>query len=352
MTSTFPLTSANKTGGLSASNFSIVRSTRTSRAGLYTMIPVLIGLIALPYLLGSGVQQTLVQLFILIILGTMWNLLAGYAGMMSIGQQAFIGLGAYGLVYTANEFGLNPFLAIVFAGIVAGLVSLPVSFVVFRFVGGYFAIGTWVIAEIIMGLVSRSDQLGGGIGLTLGGLGDYSPGRRIAYIYWLALAVVILAIAITYVLLRSRVGAGLTAVRDDTTAAASLGVPVVRIKRIAYVVAAVGCGLAGGLIAITSQQVQPASIFSLNYAVYMIFIAVIGGVGSIEGPIVGAVVFFALQQWLSPLGTWYLVILGAVGIAITLFMPGGIWGTVERRWHIRLFPVGYRLKKSEGSEDA
>jgi branched-chain amino acid transport system permease protein len=104
-----------------------------------------------------------------------------------------------------------------------------------------------------------------------------------------------------------------------------------------------GCGLAGAMIAANTLRVQPDSIFSVNYAVFMIFIVVIGGIGTIEGPILGAVVFFALQQYLSDLGAWYLVILGVLAIVITLFLPRGLWGLLSGNGRIRLFPVGYRL---------
>jgi len=296
-----------------------------------------------PYVLPRGTQGSLTTLFALIVMATMWNLLAGYGGMLSVGQQAYIGLGAYGLVMLSDKVGLDPFMAVPVAVVVAGLVSVPISFLAFRLAGGYFAIGTWVIAEVIKLVSEQVPVLGGGIGITFRGFSELSPGRRIAYVYWLSLAGVVVAVAVTYLLMRSRLGLGFTAVRDDTTAAASLGVDVTRSKRVVFVVAAMGSGLAGAIIAANTLRVQPDSIYSVNYAVFMIFMVIIGGIGTIEGPILGAVLFFALQQWLSDLGAWYLVILGVVAIAVTLFLPAGLWGLLSGRGRFRVFPVGYTL---------
>lgn len=319
------------------------RATKSSWVALG--IGVLIVLVApiAPYVLDKGVQGSLVTLFSLIVMATMWNLLAGYGGMLSVGQQAYIGIGAYALVYIADTIGIDPFMAVPLAVVVAGLISYPISFLAFRLSGGYFAIGTWVIAVVIMEIVQQVPAFGGGIGQTFTAFSDLGPRTRIAYVYWLSLAGVVLAIAVTYLIMRSRLGLGFTAIRDDAVAAGSLGVRVTRSKRFVFVVAAMGCGLAGAMITANTLRVQPDSIFSVNYAVFMIFIVVIGGIGTIEGPIVGAVVFFALQQYLADLGAWYLVILGVVAIVITLFLPRGLWGLISGNGRIRLFPVGYRL---------
>ncbi len=321
----------------------VKRASRSSWAGLVVLVPLLVVLGMAPYLVDRGTQQSLVTLFSLIVLATMWNLLAGYGGMVSIGQQAYIGIGAYGLVYLADVVGLNPFLAIPFAVLIAGVLSLPISFLAFRLAGGYFAIGTWVIAEVIKQLTMQVPALGAGSGISLTALNDYSPGRRIAYVYWLSLIAVVIAVAVTYLVMRSRLGLGFTAIRDDGIAASSLGVRVTRSKRIVFVISAMGCALAGGMIAANTLRVQPESIYSVSYSAFMIFMVVIGGIGTIEGPIVGAIVFFALQRWLSDLGAWYLVIIGVLAIVITLFLPSGIWGLISGNGRIRLFPVGYRL---------
>ncbi|MFM1916641.1 MAG: hypothetical protein RJB01_156 [Actinomycetota bacterium] len=327
----------------SVGDVQVKRTTKSAWGGLAVLVPLLVILAMAPYMVNRGFQQNLVILFSLIILGTMWNLLAGYAGMVSIGQQAYIGIGAYGLVYIADTLGIDPFLAVPFAVVVAGIISLPISFLAFRLSGGYFAIGTWVIAEVIKLITTQIPALGAGAGISLTAFADLSPGRRIAYVYWLSLVAVIIAVAVTYLLMRSRLGLGFTAIRDDETAAGSLGVRVTRSKRIVFVVAAMGSALAGCMIAANTLYITPDSIYSVNYSAFMIFIVVIGGIGTIEGPIIGAIVFFTLQQVFSDLGVWYMVILGVVAIVITLFAPRGLWGLLSGNGRIRLFPVGYTL---------
>ena len=324
----------------------VKRATRSSWIGLGVIAVLVLVAPLAPYVLDRGTQGSLVTLFSLIVMATMWNLLAGYGGMLSVGQQAYIGIGSYALVYIADTLGIDPFMAVPLAVVFAGLISYPISFLAFRLSGGYFAIGTWVIAVVIMLIVEQIPALGGGIGKTFTAFSDLGPGTRIAYVYWLSLAGVVLAVGVTYWIMRSRLGLGFTAIRDDAIAAGSLGVRVTRSKRFVFVVAAMGCGLAGAMITANTLRVQPDSIFSVNYSVFMIFIVVIGGLGTIEGPILGAIVFFGLQQWLADLGAWYLVILGVVAIVITLFLPRGLWGPLSGNGRIRLFPVGYRLHPS------
>lgn len=331
------------TGGVVRAPVKVTRATRTSWAGLIVLVPLLAILGLAPYYVSRGLQGSLVSLFSLIVLATMWNLLAGYGGMVSVGQQAYIGIGAYALVYISDTIGLDPFIAVPAAVVIAGLVSIPISFLAFRLHGGYFAVGTWVIAEVVRLVTVQFPQLGSGAGTSLLSLNALTPGRRIAYVYWLSLIGVILAVGVTYLIMRSRLGLGFTAIRDDAVAAGSLGVRVTFSKRVVFVVAAMGCALAGSMIAANSLRVQPDSVYSLQWSALMIFIVVIGGIGTIEGPILGAIVLFALQQWLSDLGTWYLVILGVVAVVVTLYLPRGLWGVISGNGRIRLFPVGYTL---------
>lgn len=330
---------------LSLPAFRVRRGTRSSQAAGIVLIPVLAVAVAMPFIFPSQIQDAAVRLFFFIIIGTMWNLLAGYAGMISIGQQAFIGIGAYSLVALASLLGVNPFLALVAGMIIAAALSVPISFLVFRLGGGYFAIATWVVAEVVRQIVSRIPALNGSVGtLTLSSdvLGA-TPGWRSATVFWLGLGATIVAVGAAYVLMRSRLGTGFTAIRDEPVAAASLGVRVVFSKRVVFVVAAAGCALAGGLLAMSTLQVRPDSMFRIDFAVWMIFIVVIGGMGSIEGPILGAIVYFVLERWLSPLGTWYLVVLGVVAIVVAVFLPRGLWGLLSDRG-ITLFPVSHRLQ--------
>jgi branched-chain amino acid transport system permease protein len=126
-------------------------------------------------------------------------------------------------------------------------------------------------------------------------------------------------------------------------------VEVPRIKRVVFVVSAAGCGAAGAILALSSLRVQPDSVYSIQWTAFMIFMVVIGGVGTLEGPIVGAVLFFLLREWLAQLGAMYLVVLGAVAITITLFASQGLWGVVNRG-RFRLFAVGHIVQPSSDRE--
>lgn len=310
-------------------------------AGVALVVLVLAGWV--PYNVDLGTLSNLVGLFVLVILGVTWNLMAGYGGMISIGQQAFIGAGGYGVIYLADSIGVPLLLAVPLAGVACALLALPTSYLLFRLAGGYFAIGTWVVAEVFKLGTTQIDALGGGSGLSLTAFSGVGRVDRVAMVYWTALGLMVLVVLGTYLLMRSRLGLGLTAIRDNVTAASSLGVRVNRSRRIVYVAASAGAGMAGALIALNSLRVSPDSIFSVNYSAFMIFIVVIGGLGSIEGPILGAVVFFVLEQQLADYGSWYLVLLGVVAIVAVLLLPRGLWGLVSGNGRIQIFGVGYRV---------
>lgn len=328
----------------------VTRSRRSATWSAVVGVVVLALLASLPYLVYANVTGVLVNLFILLSLATMWNLLAGYAGLISVGQQAYIGVGAYA-VFALAQNGLSPFLAIPLATFVSALVALPASFLLLRLRREYFAIATWVVAETFQLFVLRSDSLGGGTGASLRGMAGFDPALRQAFTYWAALAVAVATLLGAYLLLRSRLGLDLTAIRDNEIGARSVGVRVPRAKRIVYVVAAAGAGAAGSVLIISQLFVQPGSVFTVQWSAYMIFVALIGGLGSIEGPIVGTVIFFLLQQSLADRGAWYLIILGAVGVLVAMWVPRGIWGLVTGRFDLRLFPVGYWLHNAKPARE-
>ncbi len=330
--------------GSAGAHVRVVRADRGSLIGGAVLLVVVAALaLWVPYNIDLGGLSSLVGLFVLVILAMSWNLLAGYGGMISIGQQAFIGAGGYGLIYLADTVGVPLALAVPLAGVVCALLALPTSLLLFRLAGGYFAIGTWVVAEVFRLVTVQIDALGGGSGLSLTAFRGVDRVDRVATVYWTALAVMVVVVVATYLLMRSTVGLGLTALRDNPTAAAGLGVRVERSRRIVYVAASAAAGMAGALIALNTLRVTPGSIYSVNYSAFMIFIVVIGGLGTIEGPILGAVVFFALQQNLADQGSWYLVVVGAVAIAVVLLAPRGLWGALSRG-RFQVFGVGYRVR--------
>lgn len=320
----------------------VVRGGRTALAAGTGALGVVALLAVMPFIASAADTTLLVNFFILLTMAVMWNLLAGYAGMISIGQQAFVGLGAYGVLVLAMH-GVNSFAAIPISAVVCAAIALPVSVLVFRLSGGYFAIATWVVADTAQLVISSVTSLGGGTGHNVPGLSQLSPQHFAEDVYWAALVVVVAALAAAYGLLRSRVGLLMAAVRDDETSARSAGARVMATRRVVYLVAALGCGAAGALLAVSQLQVQPGSVFSIQWAAEMIFVSMIGGMGTLEGPILGTILFFVLQQNLAQQGAWYLIIFGAVAVLVALWTPKGLWGALRQRTGFELFPVGYRL---------
>jgi branched-chain amino acid transport system permease protein len=261
----------------------IERTTRASRVGAVAGGVLLVALIALPWVGTSGMMRMVVELIALLVLAQMWNLLAGYAGLVSIGQQAYVGLGGYALIVLADDLGVNPFLAVPLAGVVAVVVALPTAVLVFRFRGGYFAVGTWAVAEVYRLLVANTDALGRGTGRTLKAVFPLARETRELGTYALALAIGLAALAATYVYLRSRQGLGLMAIRDSEPASESLGIDVFRTKLIVYLIAAFGTGVTGALIYLNLLRISPDAAFSISWTAYTIFIVVIGGLGTLEG---------------------------------------------------------------------
>jgi branched-chain amino acid transport system permease protein len=321
----------------------IRRFTLASIIGVSVSGGTVILLTVMPYIVPIGSTRQLTDLFVFIVLATSWNLLAGFGGMVSIGQQAYIGLGAYSIVVLVGLAGFDQILAIPIAAIICGIIALPISYIVFRLVGGYFAIGTWVIAEVLRLIVVRFKELGAGSGYSVPPMADVSRDLRIAIGYWAALAVAAIVVVAVVLLVRSPLGLALTAVRDEPVAAATSGVNVVSARRIVFMISAAAAGAAGALIAVTTLTVQPNSIYSVQWTAFMIFMVVIGGLGSIEGPIIGAVLFWVIRELLADYGEVYLIGLGVIAVVMVLAAPNGIWGLVAGRRRVNLFPVGYRL---------
>jgi branched-chain amino acid transport system permease protein len=304
------------------------------------VIGLVIALTAAPWIFPQAFVSILVNFFVLLIMATMWNLLAGYAGMVSIGQQAFVGLGGYGVLYFALK-GVSPFLAVPLAAIVGAIIAIPITFLLIRLRGGYFAIATWVVADTVMIIVGTVSLLGGGTGKLVPGFTSLSPTQLNHYAYLETWLVALAVLVGTYLLLRSRTGLVLAAIRDNEVAARSVGIDVVRARRLIFVIAAAGCAAAGAVLTLSQTYVQPTNEFSLQWAAEMLFVSMIGGLGTIEGPILGCVIFFGLQQTLAQQGAWYLVILGSVAIIVALWQPRGLWGAVRDKFGIELLPVGH-----------
>jgi branched-chain amino acid transport system permease protein len=320
----------------------VERGTRASRAAAVGGLVLLVALASVPAWGTSGAMRFLVEFLTLLAMAQMWNLLAGYAGLVSIGQQAFVGIGAYALFVGLDIYGLDPIAAIVLTAVVALALALLTSLFAFRLRDGYFAVGTWVMAEVYRIIVLNNRQLGAGTGVSIRSLSDMTATDRLTFTYMLALAVGFGSVLVVVLVVRSRLGLALRAIRDSELGAASLGVNVQRTKRIVFLIAGVGCALAGAVYYMQLLRIQPYAAFGVEWTARMIFIVVIGGIGRIEGPIVGAIVYFALRELLADYGAAYLAALGIVAIAVVVLAPRGLWGLIESRVPA-LFAVERRL---------
>jgi len=342
------LTAGSATAGAGGRVPVITRSRRPATWEATVGVAGVVVLVLMPFLTSQGFNNDLVNLFILVAVATMWNALAGYAGLVSVGQQMYIGVGAYGVLVGAQH-GLEPFATVPVAIAVGAVLALPCSWLVFRLSGAYFAIATWVLAEVAVLFVERFSSLGGGTGAPVPGLDGIGPSALLNYTYWLALGTAVLSVAAVYLLLRSRLGLVLTAVRDNEIGARSLGARVGAAKRAVYVLAAAGCAAAGAVIAISQLDVEPGNVFNVQWTAYMIFAVLIGGLGTIEGPVIGSVVFIVLQQSLAQYNAWYLIILGGVAMAMAIWARRGLWGLFAAKVPVSFFPVGYYVHMDDGT---
>lgn len=333
---------------MSDSTYKVEHATRSSRIGVVIIAIALVVLAAAPFWGDRQMLRLLAEMFTFVALASLWNLLAGYAGLVSVGQQAFVGLGGYLLFGMVILGGVHPIVAIFIAGPIAAVVSIPVAALTFRLRGAYFAIGTWVVAEVFRLLASQVSVLGGGSGISLPAsiIIAMAPSRqaREFELYWLALGLTVLVLAAIIVLLRSRHGLALTAIRDNEVAAQSNGIGVTRVKLIVYVLTAFGTAMIGALIFLMKLRISPDTAFSVNdWTAFVIFITVIGGIGRIEGPIIGTIIFFFMRQTLSDLGSLYLLIMGAVAIVVMLWAPKGLWGVIAERFGWQALPLQRHL---------
>jgi branched-chain amino acid transport system permease protein len=268
--------------------YRVERATVARRTAAAAGLLLLIPLATLPFWGGRDSMRLLVEFLNYLSLAPLWNLLASYAGLFSVGQQAFVGLGAYALFAAATFLGFDPVLALPLAGAVAGILAIPTAFLVFRLRGACFAIGTWVVAEVYRLVFAQISALRGGSGMSLpaGVVKGIATSAQIRdrVIYWSALGIAVAALGLVYLALRSHWGLALTAIRDSAPGAESLGVDNYRTKLLVYVAVAAGTGVIGALIFLSKLRISPSAAFSLNdWTAAVIFIVVIGGIGRIEG---------------------------------------------------------------------
>lgn len=291
------------------------------------VLGVIIAWLAAAYV-DSGLQFLLCEVFLLFIMAQMWNLLAGYAGQVSFGQQMFVGLGAYALCLIANNTGIPVWGTIVIVPVIVGLLSIPLGMVVFHLKHAYFAIGMWVAAEVVFQFVVKTPALGGSGGIVLRPGGEMMQGFPEQTVLPVVLFLSVALIVGLRIFLRSRLGLATLAVRDNEAAAEAAGVNIWRLHMILFTLTGAGTALAAALYYTTTLFVTPLDAFGAKWVVVMMFIVVVGGLGTLTGPVVGVALFIGIREIMTAAGysgsqNW--IVMGLLSIGVLLFLPQGLW---------------------------
>lgn len=319
------------------------RQTLSGRIALTLFALAILALATMPWWAKTGTIRTILELCCYIAVAQMWNMLAGYAGLVSVGQQAFMGAAGYALFVLAQTFGVNPFVAVALSLLMPAVLAVPCYLLLHRLDGPYFAIGTWVVAEVFRLVSTNLGWVNAGAGMSLTVMKGYSAFERNVAMSLLCALMILVTIGGSYWFLRSRYGLALIAMRDNPIAAASQGVNVRRLRFVIYVAAAVGCGLAGSVYFMAQLRINPASAFDPMWSNLAIFIVMVGGIASIEGVLIGATIYFVADRWFGEYGASYFVVLGVMTVLVALYARTGIWGLVARRWDAPWFPIRRHL---------
>jgi branched-chain amino acid transport system permease protein len=299
------------------------------RVGLILLIAVIVILALFPVI---GVPRFwllyLFLFFIYLSMANMWNLLAGYSGLISLCPGAFVGLAGYTLA-VGTWLGIPYYVGIILGCIVAALFAILISIPVFRLKGIYFAIGTLVVPEILRFVF----LLWKPVGEAIHGRGaGYTVKAEVTFlhIYWLALAIGVASIFLMRYILRSKLGTGLAAIRDNDNTAASCGVNVFNLKLYSFVISAFVTGIAGTIFYTYQRYIEPASGFGIQWLITLMLATVIGGEGTEEGPVVGTIIVVFLYFLLARYAGISLIIQGIILVGIMLLAPQGIMGFLRK----------------------
>jgi len=309
-----------------------MRRAATGAAGLLVFL--------LPVLTGN---QFVVHLGIVIlqwtVLGAAWNLLGGYAGQVSFGHATFFGVGAYTMMILTLKLGVAPWYAMAVGGLAGALVSLPIGLICFRLRGPYFSLATLAVAEIVRLVALNWESLTNGpVGLLITtlppvrlGAGSINWESKVPFFYAIAVLAVGAMVA-TYGVSRSRLGAYLLALREDEDAAESIGIDTVRAKVLTLALSAFLTGVGGGFYGLYYRYVDPDAVFPISLSVEMVFIAVVGGLATVGGPVVGAVFLTTVGElFRERFAVGHLIFYGLFMMLVIRYLPEGIWGGVRHR---------------------
>ena len=260
-------------------------------------------------------------------LAQMWNLLVGFSGLLSLGQQAFIGIGGYTVAVMTDYYSINIWLSVIIGGLLSVILASFMSLFIFRMKGVYFAIGTWIFAEMLLIWFGNWKYVKYGSGMFV----NADPPPSMVTIYYAALILAIGGFVVVFSIVNSKMGLGLMAMRDDEEAAETIGIQIFRSKLFCFLTAAFMTGVTAGVFHVFQIFVEPYKAFSIEWTIILLFIVVIGGIGTIEGPIVGAFVYVLLSQWLTEYASISMLLMGMMAILIILLAPSGIIGTIHEK---------------------
>lgn len=314
---------------------------KTKKFPLSPSLIVTIVVLALVYILAatgvfsSNLMRILLQMCLYCAMGTMWNLMSGHCGLTSLGQQSFIGLAGYTLAVMTAYYSLPYWMAIIVGAALSALLALGLSLVFFRMRGMYFAVATWITAEALKTIFTSWTFVKQGAGMTV----KLKPYPSTTEIFLLSLSLAIGATVLVYFLLRSRTGLGLSAMGNDADAASSVGVNIFKSKLICFVLSGAVTGIAGVIFYMNKGSIFPTGGFGIDWTVSIVFIVIIGGVGTAAGPIVGSIIYVMLSEFLSKYPGYSMVILGAIAIVVIVVMPDGIVGTLQKKFNFEIMSL-------------
>jgi len=304
------------------------------------VVLVLIALPAFPSLLNSYAVTIFTLIFFYGFLGQSWNIVGGYAGQLSAGHAAFVGVGAYTSATLSINYGLTPWVGMFVGALFAAALGAVIGYLGFRFGlrGFYFVLLTVAFAEVCRIVASNTEAVGGALGLYITFTGNprqfqfQDPRAH----YYIALAMMLLATGVAWLIERRRFGAYLSAIKEDETAAEALGVDAFRMKLIAMVVSSFITGLGGTFYAFYLLSLQPGAVFGIPLSVEVVIRPIVGGAGTLFGPILGSFILTPLgevSRYYFGQGSFHgahLIVYGALLIAVVLFLPQGAYPFLAR----------------------
>jgi branched-chain amino acid transport system permease protein len=237
-----------------------------------------------------------------------------------------------------NMLGVSPYLALLFSAGVSAGVAIVIALLLQGSRDAYFSIGIWVLADCLRLLFGQWEWVGSARGIVLDTT-NIDVESFADLVFWMALALAVLAQLGIFALLKTRAGLGLMAIRDNESAAASVGIAAKATKLGGFVISAVICGIAGAVYYLSVLYVDPVGAFDLDWQIKVLFIVIVGGVGTLEGPIIGTLLYFGLREMFQDSGDWFLILQGIIAVVVMLLAPQGIWGIIQSRTGWQLYPT-------------